>query len=308
MSGTSRFDCYPSDFLNGVVGLTGDEIAAYTIVMMLQYDRGEPVAYVGREREISVRSGLPRGRLSKAVEKLLELGKLTLEAGCLLNGRTSQELEKISERIRKNVENSQIGGAANKDKWETIRNKNNEKESLPDSLPDSRNIALLPSSLPPSPKEEELSLRERRAQQVSSSSRKKPRTQIVEDAQPTPKDTEVAKSYDLSDSLFRTEWKKFRAHHVACGSLMANWGAAWEKWCGNIAGYQPRAGPTNGHSASPLPPERDVHAAAQRLHDRITDGTVVIGDAPKPHALVFAEQRERERQDIVRLLPQRGSG
>jgi hypothetical protein len=34
MTGVFRFDCYPLDFLIGIVGLTGDEIAAYTVVMM----------------------------------------------------------------------------------------------------------------------------------------------------------------------------------------------------------------------------------------------------------------------------------
>lgn len=126
MSGSARFDCYPSDFLNGVVGLTGDEIAAYTIVIMLQYDRGSPVAYVGREREIQVRSGLPRGRLSKAIGRLLDIGKLSLEGGALFNGRAAEEIEKNNERIRKNIENSQIGGDATKQKWDRIRNEIND--------------------------------------------------------------------------------------------------------------------------------------------------------------------------------------
>ena len=153
MSGVARFDCYPSDFLNGVIGLTGDEIAAYTIVLMLQYDRGEPVVYEGRERELSVRSGLPRGRLASAIQRLVELGKLTLAQGALSNDRTTKELGKISERIQKNSENSQIGGEATRKKWERFRNENNENESRPASQSDSRNEALLspPSAtvLPP---------------------------------------------------------------------------------------------------------------------------------------------------------------
>ena len=76
MAGVSRFDCYPSDFLNGIIGLTADEIAAYTVIMMLQYDRGEAVPYAGRERvRLSVRSGLPKGRLATAVAKLIDIGK-----------------------------------------------------------------------------------------------------------------------------------------------------------------------------------------------------------------------------------------
>ena len=92
---------------------------------MLQYDRGEPVVYVGRERELSVRSGLPKGRLAAAVAELIRVGKLTLENGALSNGRATKELEKIFERIRKNAENSFNGGEATKKKWEQIRNDNN---------------------------------------------------------------------------------------------------------------------------------------------------------------------------------------
>lgn len=153
MTGVSRFDCYPSDFLNGIIGLSSDEIAAYTVVMMLQYDRGEPVAYVGRERELSVRSGLPKGRLSKAISELIRIGKLTLTEGALQNGRTAQELEKINERIRKNGENSSSGGEATRAKWEQIRNENNDgsgPNGKPPGKPKQGPISP-PSSLPPPP-------------------------------------------------------------------------------------------------------------------------------------------------------------
>jgi hypothetical protein len=124
VSGTSRFDCYPSDFLNGVIGLTADQIAAYTVIMMLQYDRGRPVAFDGREREISVRCGLPRGRLAKAIEHLIRIGKLAHADGCLENPRTTDELKKIKEKLQKNIENSLSGGNATRQKWEQIRNEN----------------------------------------------------------------------------------------------------------------------------------------------------------------------------------------
>lgn len=151
MSGVSRFDCYPSDFLNGLVGLPGDAIAAYTVLVMLQYDRGGPVLYVGREHEISVRTGLPRGRLAKAVDHLVAVGKLSLVDGRLENSRTSQELRKIGERILKNVENSQEGGEATRRKWEQIRKENNDPPKPPGKpigKPKQGPISP-PSSLPP---------------------------------------------------------------------------------------------------------------------------------------------------------------
>jgi hypothetical protein len=164
MPGVSRFDCYPSDFLNGVIGLTGDEIAAYTIIMMLQYDRGVPVIYVGREHELSVRSGLPKGRLSKAIGNLDRIGKLVCVDGALSIPRTEKELGKISQRIRKNVENSLNGGKTTKKKWEQLRNKINENEGRPAIQPASQNIAPRgpPSSLPPSSQEEKKESKEKK--------------------------------------------------------------------------------------------------------------------------------------------------
>lgn len=136
--------------------------------------------------------------------------------------------------------------------------------------------------------------------------RKKAKTRIAEDAQPTAKDVATSAEYGLSEAVFRTEWRKFRAHHVAAGSLMANWSAAWEKWCGNMSAYQPRAGPpgVNGSHSPTLPPERDVHAAAQRLSDNIANGSIHFGEPPKPYTAVLAERREREREDSLRLLPE----
>lgn len=124
MGGVSHFDCFPSDFLNGTVGMTADMISVYTIVLMLQYDRGDAVIYEGRERELALRAGMSRGRLSKAVGELLNLGKLSAADGCLFNARAIEELAKIREKIAKNRENSAKGGESTRQKFETKTNKN----------------------------------------------------------------------------------------------------------------------------------------------------------------------------------------
>ena len=117
MSGVSRFDCYPSDFLNGIIGLSADEIAAYTVILMLQYDRGVGIQYVGREREISVRSGMSRARLDKAIAGLVASGKLQQQENVISNDRAVREIEKIHEKISKNRENSEKGGISTQRKF-----------------------------------------------------------------------------------------------------------------------------------------------------------------------------------------------
>jgi uncharacterized protein YdaU (DUF1376 family) len=152
VSGVSRFDCYPSDFLNGVVGLPADDIATYTVLVMLQYDCGGPVLYVGRERQIAVRCGMSKGRLAQSVDRLIKIGKLFLDAdGAISNPRTRKELAKISERFAKNAQNSEKGGLATRQKFEEIRNNNNEVDR-PNGQPTARpKQGPIPSSLPPPP-------------------------------------------------------------------------------------------------------------------------------------------------------------
>ena len=153
MAGTSRFDCFPSDFLNGVIGLTADQIAAYTVIMMLQYDLGAPVAFVGRERLVAVRSGMSIGRVKAAVMALRGLGKLILnDDGTLENGRTTRELAKIDEKLAKNRENSIRGGNANREIWEQKRLENNEglePNGYPNGYPKHSPIPSSPVLLPP---------------------------------------------------------------------------------------------------------------------------------------------------------------
>jgi hypothetical protein len=79
--------------------------------------------------------------------------------------------------------------------------------------------------------------------------RAKARSQIDENAQPDEKDHVTAAEHGLSAELFRSEWRKFRDHHLAHGSLFSDWHAAWRKWCGNIPQFQQsnaRAGPVRG--------------------------------------------------------------
>ena len=71
--------------------------------------------------------------------------------------------------------------------------------------------------------------------------RAKPKTAMEEGAQPTQADRKYAmETIGMSEPLFRTEWAKFRAHHIGHGNLMSNWHQAWTKWAINVQQYQPR--------------------------------------------------------------------
>lgn len=100
------------------------------------------------------------------------------------------------------------------------------RDAAPPSPPPPKNTNQTPST--PSPKP---------------TRRAKARTRIVDDAQPTERQRAYVRKLGLSADVFREEWRKFRTHHIANGSLMADWDAAWEKWCGNIGRYGPRSPP-----------------------------------------------------------------
>lgn len=77
--------------------------------------------------------------------------------------------------------------------------------------------------------------------------RAKPRRQIADDAQPTERDRAYADQGGLNSDDFRLEWRKFRNHHRAKGSLMADWEAAWRTWIDGRSRFaNARAGP-GGH-------------------------------------------------------------
>jgi hypothetical protein len=74
--------------------------------------------------------------------------------------------------------------------------------------------------------------------------RAKPRSSMTADYQPAQADHDTAAEAGMSNEEFRIEWRKFRDHHMAVGSLMADWPAAWRKWVGNWQSFgKARAGP-----------------------------------------------------------------
>jgi hypothetical protein len=243
MGGVSRFDCYPSDFLNGIIGLTADQIATYTVVMMMIYDRGKAIAYVGRERELQVRAGLTRTRLDKAIAHLVENGKLSVVDGCLENRRTQQELEKIRERIEKNRENSEKGGFASKRNWNAKHNENNGAIGPIGTPPASHSDSpiLRPSSFVPQPGNTAPCGSVLDASHPKAK-RKPVKSAIAEDQEPTDKDVGFAVDKGMLGECVKDEWAQFRDHHRKLDNRMVDWPAAWRNWVRNWKKFLPSAG------------------------------------------------------------------
>jgi uncharacterized protein YdaU (DUF1376 family) len=113
-NGAPYFQCYPADFLSGIVDLEPDEIAVYTVVLMLIYDRGGAIP--DDRKSLARRCHMTPKRLSNSLDHLVEMGKLQIENGSLTNPRAAKEIEKFRKKSEKNAEN--ISKRWNRDKEE----------------------------------------------------------------------------------------------------------------------------------------------------------------------------------------------
>ncbi len=111
---------------------------------------------------------------------------------------------------------------------------------------------------------------------------------------PTPQDWAVASEL-LGEPKAKSELEKFRDHWAqqpGARGVKLDWAAAWRNWTRRSAEYStPRNGAPNGR--------RTVHDAARDLHENLV-ARVLAFDEPAPSGL-----REREGEDVVRLLPPR---
>lgn len=65
---------------------------------------------------------------------------------------------------------------------------------------------------------------------VRPAKRAKPRTRIEQDTQPDERQLADAGERQVSGEELRTEWRRFRDHHLKEDSTFADWHAAWRNW------------------------------------------------------------------------------
>lgn len=232
------FRFFPQDWLAGTSDLSAAERGVYITLLAVIYDRGGPIPR--NDVSLGRRCGLPKAGFVRALESLIEAGKLTLNDGMISNERAEIELVERAKHSATQAKRAQSRWQKNKEKQQSENTAALPETCLSQSQSQSHNTKIvdhtdrLVVASPSAPRK---------------ASRAKPRTQIAEDAQPSEKDRAAAAEAGLSAEQFRTEWRRFRDHHRAKGSLMADWSAAWRTWLGNIAEFQrqPRASPGYSH-------------------------------------------------------------
>ena len=102
-----HFPFYPADFMHGVRGLTPVEVGVYMMLLCRIYEEDGPVEW--HVVRLATYCGMREKTFEKTVERLLVLGKLTIESGMLSNARAMTE---ISSRASKLKNNSKAGKAS----------------------------------------------------------------------------------------------------------------------------------------------------------------------------------------------------
>lgn len=90
----SWFKFYPADFMNGVRGLSAQEVGLYTMILCRIYEESGPVEY--HPLRLSTYCGMREATFTKTFEKLVALGKLRVVDGSIVNARAETEISNRS--------------------------------------------------------------------------------------------------------------------------------------------------------------------------------------------------------------------
>lgn len=129
------FKCFPSDFLNGVSTLSPHEGWVYAIILMRIYDEDGPIP--DKPEQIARRCNMRLYQCKKAIDTLVDEGKLIRENGYLANDRANKVLVERHELAKK----SSRAAAA---RWEKAKKKPNKINGTPMQAQCERNADAMP--------------------------------------------------------------------------------------------------------------------------------------------------------------------
>lgn len=98
MSRSPYFPFYPADFMNGVRGLTPQEVGVYTMLLCRIYEENGPVEY--HVLRLATYCGMREKTFAEVVAKLVDLDKLQLVEGTISNRRAEVEIAKRSDGLK----------------------------------------------------------------------------------------------------------------------------------------------------------------------------------------------------------------
>ncbi len=227
---------YVGDYLADTRRLSTLEHGAYLLLIMDYWQNGSLPNDDGALARIAGLTGKEWASVRKAISPLFH------------DGWTHKRIDAELQRSRDKSQSARSSAAAS---WRSRRNANASADAMRTHCESSCGTdAARAFSQPQYSPEASASVERVHAPKPK---RAKPRTPIDPDSQPTAADRLVAEEAGLPPEMFRTEWRKFRDHHLSKGSLMADWAAAWRTWVGNVAQFQLKtAGKNDGHGKGSL--------------------------------------------------------
>lgn len=220
MSGNPFFQFYPSDWLAGTRGLTSSETGVYITLIALMYEANGPIQF--DEKRLARLCGATAAAFKKAVDGLVETGKLTLNDGEISNGRVEIEIKKRSE---KRASASQSAKA----RWEKTQEKQSPSDANAHHSQCERDANQKPE--PDIGKEEPNGSSKRRG------------TRLPDEWMP---DQAFARQEGLSGADCEREADKFRDHwrsQPGQRGVKLDWAATWRNWVRNATKSAPRQRP-----------------------------------------------------------------
>ena len=92
------FRFYPSDFMDGVRGLSAQEVGLYTMLLCRMYEESGPIE--DNTLRLATYCGMREKTFTKTLDKLVALGKITRQDGMLSNHRAEIEISDRSHDLK----------------------------------------------------------------------------------------------------------------------------------------------------------------------------------------------------------------
>ncbi len=93
------FKLYPSDFMNGVRGLTPQQVGLYTMLLCKMYEEASDIEY--HQLKLATYCNMRPTSFQKTFDQLVELGKISVEDGMVKNSRAEKEISDRADKLKK---------------------------------------------------------------------------------------------------------------------------------------------------------------------------------------------------------------
>lgn len=196
---------YPSDWLAGTRGMSSHETGVYITLIAMMYEMQGPIQR--DDKRLARACGCQSGHFKRALEYLIDEGKITVENDTLFNRKAKVELEKVHHLglTRKQAANA---------RWSKKPNKNNDGIDASASV-----LQCYPEPEPDIEKRIDKSI-----------PKKKRKTSMKEDAEISEKQRAAATKRNLSQQEAEAQFKRFKNDALAKGKTFMDWDRAFITW------------------------------------------------------------------------------